>query len=238
MALFGNKAVQSRIDEAVKIIDKMTESDFIGHIETSGTDIVVPLMRALKNTQTTFIKKSEEAGRDKESNAELKALLDLTTKYLGRIAQGDIPEKIDADYKSEYSSFKNNMNATIDSLIAAKVNSDFNQRAKSALDNVSTGVMIADNDRNIIYVNTSVKKLLKEAEVDIRKQLPNFNAERLIGVNIDSFHKNPTHQAQMLAQLNATYVAKINIGNCILQVTANPVIGNKGERLGACCGFS
>ena len=78
MALFGNKAVQSRIDEAVKIIDKMTESDFIGHIETSGTDIVVPLMRALKNTQTTFIKKSEEAGRDKESNAELKALLDLT----------------------------------------------------------------------------------------------------------------------------------------------------------------
>ena len=233
MALFGNKAVQSRIDEAVKIIDNMTEGDFIGHIETSGTDIVVPLMVALKNTQATLTKKSEEARHDKDTNTELKELLDLTTKYLGRIAQGDIPEKIEADCKSEYSSFKNNMNATIDTLIAAKANSDFNQRAKSALDNVSTGVMIADNDRNIIYVNASVKKLLKEAEVDIRKQLPNFNAERLIGVNIDSFHKNPTHQAQMLAQLNATYVAKINIGNCILQVTANPVIGNKGERLGA-----
>ncbi len=233
MALFGNKAVQSRIDEAVKIMDKMTEGDFTGQIETSGTDIAAPLMKALKTTQLAFTKRSEEAHRNKETNVELKALLDLTTSYLGRIAQGDIPEKIEGDYKGEYSSFKNNMNATINTLIAAKLNSDFNQRAKSALDNVSTGVMIADNDRNIIYVNASVKKILKEAEADIRKQLPNFNAERLIGVNIDSFHKNPAHQAQMLAQLNATYVAKINIGNCILQVTANPVIGNKGERLGA-----
>ncbi len=233
MALFGNKAVQSRIDEAVKIIDKMTEGDFTGQIETSGTDIAAPLMKALKTTQLAFTKRSEEARRNKETNVQLKALLDLTTSYLGRIAQGDIPEKIEGDYKGEYSSFKNNMNATINTLIAAKLNSDFNQRAKSALDNVSTGVMIADNDRNIIYVNASVKKILKEAEADIRKQLPNFNAERLIGVNIDSFHKNPAHQAQMLAQLNATYVAKINIGNCILQVTANPVIGNKGERLGA-----
>ena len=233
MALFGNKAVQSRIDEAVKIMDKMTEGDFTGQIETSGTDIAAPLMKALKTTQLAFTKRSEEARRNKETNVQLKALLDLTTSYLGRIAQGDIPEKIEGDYKGEYSSFKNNMNATINTLIAAKLNSDFNQRAKSALDNVSTGVMIADNDRNIIYVNASVKKILKEAEADIRKQLPNFNAERLIGVNIDSFHKNPAHQAQMLAQLNATYVAKINIGNCILQVTANPVIGNKGERLGA-----
>ena len=199
MALFGNKAVQSRIDEAVKIIDKMTEGDFTGQIETSGTDIAAPLMKALKTTQLAFTKRSEEARRNKETNVQLKALLDLTTSYLGRIAQGDIPEKIEGDYKGEYSSFKNNMNATINTLIAAKLNSDFNQRAKSALDNVSTGVMIADNDRNIIYVNASVKKILKEAEADIRKQLPNFNAERLIGVNIDSFHKNPAHQAQMLA---------------------------------------
>ncbi|HMX15919.1 MAG TPA: nitrate- and nitrite sensing domain-containing protein, partial [Rhodocyclaceae bacterium] len=64
-------------------------------------------------------------------------------------------------------------------------------RIKIALDNVSTGVMIADTDRNIIYTNRSVHNLLKAAEADIRKELPSFDADRLVGTNIDGFHKNP-----------------------------------------------
>jgi methyl-accepting chemotaxis protein len=106
-------------------------------------------------------------------------------------------------------------------------------RVKIALDNVSTGVMIANTDREIIYVNGSVTRILKEAESEIRKVLPNFNADKLIGVNIDSFHKNPKHQADMLATLNTTYSARLNIGNRHMVVTANPVINDKNERLGS-----
>ncbi|MBU0593545.1 MAG: PAS domain-containing protein, partial [Gammaproteobacteria bacterium] len=47
--------------------------------------------------------------------------------------------------------------------------SDENLRIKIGLDNVSTGVMIADNARNIIYVNKSVVNILGKAEADIRK---------------------------------------------------------------------
>ncbi|WP_020565711.1 methyl-accepting chemotaxis protein [Methylosarcina fibrata] len=70
MALFGNNAVKSRIDEAVKIIDKLAVGDFSEPIETSGNDVVVPLMRALKNTQTTLERRALEGRRATDVSAE------------------------------------------------------------------------------------------------------------------------------------------------------------------------
>src|SRR5487761_1927950 len=86
------------------------------------------------------------------------------------------------------------------------------ERIKVALDNVSTGVMIADTNRTIIYANKSLMQLIKKAESDIRKQLPNFNTDNLLGSNIDLFHKNPTHQAELLSSFNSAYKAQIEIG--------------------------
>jgi methyl-accepting chemotaxis protein len=106
-------------------------------------------------------------------------------------------------------------------------------RIKIALDNVSTGVMIADPSRTIIYINKSVQAILKAAEADIQQQLPNFDADRLVGTNIDSFHKNPAHQAKLLAEFTNRHTAKLVIGARHLTVTANPVFNDKGERLGA-----
>ncbi|MDO8931658.1 MAG: Cache 3/Cache 2 fusion domain-containing protein, partial [Rhodocyclaceae bacterium] len=106
-------------------------------------------------------------------------------------------------------------------------------RIKIALDNVSTGVMIADDKRNIIYTNHSVVRVLKGAEAGIRQQLPNFSADNLVGVNIDTFHKNPAHQANLLATFTQPYTAKLVIGDRHMTVTANPVINAQGERLGA-----
>ncbi len=108
-----------------------------------------------------------------------------------------------------------------------------NLRVRIALDNVSTGVMIADNDRNIIYVNRAVVKTLSDAESDIRRQLPNFSASKLIGTNIDSFHKVPAHQANLLSSFTSTYTANVNVGGRTMVVRANPVVNEKGERLGA-----
>ncbi len=111
--------------------------------------------------------------------------------------------------------------------------SNENLRIRIALDNVSTGVMIANTERTIIYANDSVKRILKAAEEDIRKQLPTFNAEQMMGVNIDSFHKNPAHQAKLLATFTNTYVANLEVGGRFLRVTASPVINERGDRLGA-----
>ncbi len=105
-------------------------------------------------------------------------------------------------------------------------------RVKIALDNVNTGVMIADNDLNIVYVNKSVIETLNQNEEGIRSQLPSFDSDNLIGRNIDSFHKNPTLQRQMLSALTHKYHANIILGDHSMTVLANPVIDENGQRLG------
>jgi len=83
-------------------------------------------------------------------------------------------------------------------------------RLKIGLDNVETGVIIANQNREIVYLNKSVINLLKQAETDIQKDLPNFNVDTLMGTNIDTFHKNPDHQIQILANLTETVTATVD----------------------------
>jgi methyl-accepting chemotaxis protein len=106
-------------------------------------------------------------------------------------------------------------------------------RIKRGLDVAATNVMIADNDNNIVYMNESIQAMLKTAESDIRKELPNFNTAKLMGANIDSFHKNPAHQRQMLKALSGTYRTSIKVGGRSFNLIANPVITDTGERIGS-----
>lgn len=108
-----------------------------------------------------------------------------------------------------------------------------NQRIRIALDNVSTNVMMADNDRNIIYANASVIEMLRNAESDLRKVLPTFNVANLIGTNIDQFHKNPAHQKSLLSTFTSTYRTQIVVGPRTFGLAASPVFNDKGERLGS-----
>jgi len=106
-------------------------------------------------------------------------------------------------------------------------------RIKIALDNVSTNVMIADNDRTIIYMNKSIVDMMTVAEADVRKALPNFNVRTLLGSTIDQFHKNPAHQKHLLASFTNNHKAQIMVGGRHFTLSANPVIDDQGQRLGS-----
>lgn len=114
---------------------------------------------------------------------------------------------------------------------AEKAISEENARVRQALDNVTTNVMIADKDANIIYLNGSVEKMMKTAESDIRKALPSFDATRLQGMNMDTFHKNPAHQRGLISGLKSTYHGKAEVGGRTFTVIANPIVID-GERIG------
>ena len=114
----------------------------------------------------------------------------------------------------------------------AQRRADETARVQKALDSVSTNVMMADADLNVIYMNDSVKTMFSEAEEDLREQLPHFEAEKILGANIDIFHANPVHQRTLLAQLNDTFSSELTVGTRIFKFIANPVINEKGERLG------
>ncbi|MFU8788602.1 MAG: methyl-accepting chemotaxis protein [Methylobacter sp.] len=105
-------------------------------------------------------------------------------------------------------------------------------RINQALDNVKSGVMVADTNFEIIYTNDSVERMLKAAEQDFRSQLPHFNADKLIGENIDSFHRDPAHQRRLLGNLKEPYSADLIIAGQHMHVIASPVINGEGEHIG------
>ncbi|MEI7536986.1 MAG: methyl-accepting chemotaxis protein [Comamonadaceae bacterium] len=106
-------------------------------------------------------------------------------------------------------------------------------RVKFGLDNVSTNVMIADKYRNIIYANKALVQMFSLAQDDIRQDFPNFDARQLVGTNIDQFHKNAAHQAQMLERLRGSHKATIKIGGRTFALTASSVVNDAGEMLGS-----
>jgi methyl-accepting chemotaxis protein len=110
--------------------------------------------------------------------------------------------------------------------------SDENLRIKNALDNVSGNVMIADNDRRIVYMNVSVGEMLIRNETELRKVLPHFDARKLIGGSIDVFHKNPAHQQGLLSGLRSSYKTEIKVSRLTFGLIASPIVNGNGERLG------
>lgn len=106
------------------------------------------------------------------------------------------------------------------------------QRIKVALDNVSSNVMLADNEREIIYCNDAVLQMMKHAQHDIREQMPDFDADKIVGANFDVFHKEPRHQHQLVEALSETHQGRIKVGKRSFDLTANPVTDEQGVRLG------
>jgi methyl-accepting chemotaxis protein len=102
----------------------------------------------------------------------------------------------------------------------------------AAADAIKANVMVADADLTIVYMNHAVVDLLKEAESDIRKDLPNFEVAKLIGSNIDVFHKNPSHQRRVLESLSTTHRAAISVGGRTFDLVATPLKNDAGRRSG------
>ncbi|WP_202841825.1 methyl-accepting chemotaxis protein, partial [Luteimonas saliphila] len=107
-----------------------------------------------------------------------------------------------------------------------------NLRIRTALESVSTSVMIANTARDIVYVNRPLQNMLSEAQEDLRRDLPGFDAAALVGSNIDGFHRAPEHQAAMLARLRDTHRAQIRVGGRTMQLIINPILDADGASEG------
>ena len=165
------------------------------------------------------------------------------TRAMGRasasfaqIAQGNFRNAIEVESDDEIGDLMRALKS-----MQTKLGNDLNEaneraaaalRIKIGLDNVATNVMIADRDNNIIYLNQAVARMFGEAQEDIRQDLPNFDAGRLIGSSIDAFHKNPAHQREMLSRLKGTHRATIRLGGHTFALAVTPVVSERGERLG------
>src|SRR3569833_108276 len=103
----------------------------------------------------------------------------------------------------------------------------------AAAKTVTAKLMIADEHWIIVYVNDAFLTMLREAEADLKQDLPKFNVDTLIGANVDLFHKNPAHQRQVLQSLGAVHRATIEIGRWTFDLVATPLKKPDGSRGGA-----
>lgn len=98
------------------------------------------------------------------------------------------------------------------------------ERAKLAsLETISANIMIADEKLNILYVNGATRRLLEAAEHEMRAELPQFSMAKLVGSNIDIFHKNPQHQRTMLGALKSRHDATIKVGSHVFDLIVTPL---------------
>lgn len=119
-----------------------------------------------------------------------------------------------------------------DDLAQAQQSNAESLRIIRGLENVQSGVLIANSNFEIIFINQAAKRLFANAEGAIRKQLPSFNANQLLGKNIDFFHKDPNHARQLLTNLQDSIETSFELGGHLIELIAKPVITENGERIG------
>ena len=163
-------------------------------------------------------------------------VLSDTNKEFGYLSENEFKRSIETKRYDEFGDLLRAMK-TMQIKLGFNVNdtkqtADEMMQIKVALDNVSSSVMMADNDNVIMYMNEAVTKLMKNAEPALKQDLPDFDADSLVGTCIDVFHKNPAHQQQLLKNMASPYATQIDVGGLIFKLTANPVVNAQGQRLG------
>jgi methyl-accepting chemotaxis protein len=158
-------------------------------------------------------------------------------QVFGRIGDGDYDNRITTHRRDEIGALLRALDAMQTSLKTRTETegriADEALRIRTALDKAATNMMVADKDGTIIYMNEAITQMMRHAEDAMRKELPSFRADALIGSNFDEFHQNPAHQRSLLAALERVHRSEIKVGGRSFTLMANPVKNANGERLGS-----
>lgn len=152
-----------------------------------------------------------------------------------------------ADIQIEHLSFALNVTAIIDSsgnytgnclewqdVTDARLNQIEVGRLNSAVEGMTTNLMMSDLDGNIVYMNPSVQTMLRKREAQLGTVIPSFSVDKLIGTNYDTFHKNPAHQQNLLGNpANMPYSSDISVAGLEFNLTAIALLDSDGNHVGA-----
>src|SRR5574343_331235 len=162
--------------------------------------------------------------------------IDEAVQFFRALAEGRSDVRLQSDQRDELMSIADaarsmQIKSGFD-LNEAKATASEMTRVKVALDVTSNNVMVADPSGTIVYCNAAVIEMLRQAESDLRKELPEFRADGVLGSNFDIYHKNPAHQRNVLGMLKGIHRTEIRIGGRVFSLVACPIIDTHGERLG------
>ena len=112
-------------------------------------------------------------------------------------------------------------------------------RLQGTVDHAMTAIMMIDRDLVITYANQSTVNLLKEHEEALRLVYPGFSVDDIIGTCIDTFHKNPAHQRQILSDpKNLPYSTDIQVGPLTFNINVTAIMDAGGNYVGCALEWS
>ncbi len=153
-----------------------------------------------------------------------------------RIASGESSTRIDfhSQQKNEATdliSALNHMQENIFGKIVTEKNEAL--KLKVALDNVTSNVMLAGPEGEILYLNKAVAHFFRERESLIQKVLPSFRVDQLVGKNIHSFHRDPAAIQKILDNMDRSgHRSRVELVGRIFEQIFIPVFNENNERLG------
>jgi methyl-accepting chemotaxis protein len=106
-------------------------------------------------------------------------------------------------------------------------------RLSSAVNGMTTNLMMADTKGNIVYMNPAVESMLRRREHQLRSALPAFSVDKVVGSNFDVFHRNPSHQQNLLGNpANMPYKSDIKVAGLEFSLQAIALKDAKGNHIG------
>jgi len=107
-------------------------------------------------------------------------------------------------------------------------------RLGSAMSGSATASMQIDKDLVITGANAATLKLVADHRAVFEAAFPAIDFDNLVGVCIDVFHSNPSHQRGILGNpSNLPYKAEIEVGPLTFALNISAMLGASGNYVGA-----
>jgi methyl-accepting chemotaxis protein len=169
--------------------------------------------------------------------------LGLAVEVFGRIEQGDYDSQFEVSSRDEtgvvlaslqkmQAGLKERRARDAESAAAEAQLAAENARVRVSLDRVSTGVMIADASGRISYLNEAGVALFRLRAQDIRRQVPGFDPNRLLGSSFEAFDRVTGLAHSLLAEASGAQQVDIAFDATCLRLVASAVADDAGQRLG------
>ena len=251
LAFVISKSIVSPIQTAVKAANEFASGDLTVELHPMGTDETGQLIASLSNMQgvlTRFQNAQTEMARLHEQGAisHVMPVSSLPGGYatmaqsINDLVQSHMAMNVRAvDLMDQYAKGKFDqsmerlpgeklrvtevVNAARQKMSEAYEAAIANERVVQALNKATANVMIANTANDIIFMSDTVKSMMQAHESELRKVIPHFDARNMVGQSIDVFHRSPSHQKNMVANLTNTYRTQIQVGNLHFGLIANPI---------------
>ncbi|MEO8529604.1 MAG: methyl-accepting chemotaxis protein [Deltaproteobacteria bacterium] len=156
------------------------------------------------------------------------------SENMNAVSAGDYSSEIAGlSRNDEVGSMAANLKALQDALIFGREERRLALYKSAAFEGSSAANMMVDKDLTIIFTNKATEELMRKIRPDMNKVWPDFDPEKLVGMCIDKFHKDPTHQRRLLSDpTRLPHTVDISIGDLKIELNASYITDDTGHYAG------